>query len=149
MQFHLGARASVVGSEHHNPRSGIREFLPAGLEAILKKFDVTTTTVAALLVLDLILNDEGFVLEVDRGGKRCRDSVVSGLGLGNKALVSLNEGRLRFLNLPFADVGEYLTADWCLLSCLRRCPAFRIVVGELLNERSFNLCCLQIEDQLL
>jgi hypothetical protein len=144
--FHLSARASVVRSEHHNPRGGIREFLPTSLEAILKKFDVTTTTVASLLVLDLILNDEGFIFEVDRGGERCRDGVVSGLGLGNKALVALNEGRLGFLNLPFADVGEYLTADWCLLGCLRRCPAFRIVVSELLNERSLNLCCLQIKD---
>jgi hypothetical protein len=52
--FYLSARASVVRSEHHNPRGGIREFLPTGLEAILKKFDVTTITVPTLLVLDLI-----------------------------------------------------------------------------------------------
>jgi hypothetical protein len=113
--LHLSARTSVVRSEHHNPRSGVRKFLATGLEAIFKEFDVTTTAVTALLVLDLVLNDEGFIFEVHGGGKRCRDSMVGSLGLGNEAFFALNKGCLGLLNLPLTDVREGLATDWGLL----------------------------------
>jgi len=55
-EAYLGSGASQVRTEHDNPGRSVREFLPAGLETIFEKFDITTTTVSALLVFDLVLN---------------------------------------------------------------------------------------------
>ena len=54
---HLGARARQVRTKHDGPGGLVVELLAAGLETILKELDVATTAVAALLVLDLVLND--------------------------------------------------------------------------------------------
>ena len=58
---HLVARASQVRTKHDGPGSLVVELLAAGLETILKELDVATTAVAALLVLDLVLDDQRLV----------------------------------------------------------------------------------------
>ena len=68
--------------------------------------------------------------------------MVRGLGLGDEALVALDEGLLGLFDGPLADVAEGLTADGGLLGRLGWRPAFRPVVGELLKEWSLDLCGL-------
>jgi hypothetical protein len=74
--MNLCARASQVGTEHDNPGSVVRKFLSTGLEAILEQFEVSTATVATLLVFDLILNDERLVRNVDSLVEGCRNGVM-------------------------------------------------------------------------
>lgn len=119
---HLRARTGQVGAKHDCPWCLVRELLSGGLETILEKLDVATTTVAALLVRDLVLHDKGLVREVDGALEGSRDGVVRSLGLGNKTLVALDEDILCILDLPLADVAEGLAADWGLLGRLGRCP---------------------------
>jgi hypothetical protein len=114
----LGTRARKVRTEHDNPRGGIRELLSTGLEAILKELKVTTSTIAALLVLDFILYNERFITERDRLCEGCRDSVVSSLAFCHQTTVTVNDRDRRLLDLPFADVAKGFTADRSLLSCL-------------------------------
>ena len=140
---HLVTRAGQVRTKHDHPRGRVREFLAARLEAILEQLDVTTTTVSALLVLHLVLNYEGLVLEVNRGRKRGRNGVVRSLGLGDEALIASNERRFRVLDLPLADVGEGLAADGGLFGGLGRRPAFRPVVSKLFDEWSIDFCRLE------
>lgn len=135
---YLGARAGKIRTEHDDPGRGVRELLAASLETVLEEFEVSTTTVAALLVLDLVLNNQRLLLEVDRFLEGCRDSVMGGLALGYETLVALNEGAGRVLDRPFADIAERLAAYGGLLRCLRRRPSARPVVGELLEERSLD-----------
>lgn len=61
----LGARAGQVRPEHDCPRRLVIELLATRLEAILKELDVTATTITAVLVLHLILDNERLVGEVD------------------------------------------------------------------------------------
>lgn len=105
------------------------------MEPILKKLEVTTTTVAALLILDLILDNEGFVTEVDSLLERSRNSVVSGLGLCYKTLVAFNDDSGRFFNLPLANIAEGFTANWSLLCGFRGCPPVCPILSELFKER--------------
>ena len=88
------------------------------MEAIFKQFEVATTAVATLLVLDLVLHNERLLAEVDGLLKGSRDGVVSSLVLGNEALVALNERGLGILDLPLADVAEGLAANGGLLGGL-------------------------------
>jgi hypothetical protein len=134
----FGTRAGKVGTEHDNPGRLVVELLARGLEAILKELDVTATAVATLLVLDLVLNDERLSREADRRGERCGDSVMGGLGLGNKTLIALNNSRVGILDRPLADVREGLATDRSLLGGLRDRPAPLPVVSELLEEGSFD-----------
>lgn len=60
--------------------------------------------------------------------------MVSSLALGDEALVTLDNRGDGILDLPLADIRESLAADRSLLGRLGRCPTFRPVVGELLNE---------------
>jgi hypothetical protein len=113
----LGTGASKVRTKHDNPRGSIRELLSASLEAILKKFHISTSTVTTLLVLDLILHHKGLVAEGDGLGEGCRDSMVSSLALCHKTAVAVNNRDRRLLDLPFADVAEGFTADGGLLRC--------------------------------
>lgn len=80
--------AGQVRTKHDYPRGGVRELLPAGLEAILEQLDVTTTAISTLLVLHLILDHKGLVLEVNRGCKGGRDGVVCSLGLCDEGLLA-------------------------------------------------------------
>ena len=104
------------------------------MEAILEQLDVTTTTVTTFLVLHLVLNHEGLILEVDRGRKGGRDGVVGSLGLCDETLIANDERCLRVLDLPLADVGEGLAADGGLFGGLGGRPAFSPVLGELFDE---------------
>ena len=112
---YLGSGARQVRTEHDGPRSLVGELLSSSLEAVFQKLDVTTTAVAALLVLDFILNNQGLVGEVDSLVESSRDGVVGSLGLCDKTLVTLEDRYLRFLDLPLADVAEGLTANGRLL----------------------------------
>ena len=140
---HLGARARQIGTEHDRPRGIVRELLSGGLETVLEKLDVATTAVAALLVLDFVLNNEGLVREADGLGERSRDGMVCRLGFRNEALVAVDEDWLRVFNRPLADVAERLAANRGLLGGLRRRPARGPVVSELLEERRLDLGGLQ------
>lgn len=136
--MYLGTRASKIRAKHDYPGCCVREFLAASLEAILEELDITTTAVTTLLVLDLVLYDEGLVGEGDGLIKWGRDSVVCSLALCNKTLVTLNDGDQRVLDFPLADVAEGLTTNGSLLGCFRGHPTFCPVIGELLNERSLD-----------
>ena len=120
---YLGARAGQVGAKHDRPRSLVGELLAARLEAVLEKLDVASAAVAAFLVLDLVLHDQGLVSELDGVLERRRDGVVCRLGLRDEALVALDKDGLGILDLPLADVRERLAADGGLLGRLRRRPA--------------------------
>ena len=61
---YFGSRTCQIGAKHNDPRRGVRKLFAAGLKSILKKFEVTTTAIATLLVLDLVLNNKRFGLEV-------------------------------------------------------------------------------------
>lgn len=135
---YLGARAGQVRTKHDSPRSLVRELLASGLETILEELEVTTTAVATLLVLDLVLNDEGLLREVNSLGKRSRDGVVGSFGLGHETFVVLDDGVLRVLDLPLADVAEGFTANGGLLGGLGRSPPVSPVVCELFEERSLD-----------
>ena len=62
---HLGARASQVRTKHDGPWRLVIELLSSGLETVFEELDVATTAVAALLVFDLVLDDERLVGEFD------------------------------------------------------------------------------------
>ena len=58
--------------------------LLAGTEALLllgQELDVGTAALKALLELDLVLDNKGLALGVNRLGEEGRDGVVGGLGL--------------------------------------------------------------------
>jgi len=94
------------------------------------------------LIFDLILDNKGFVTEVNGGSKGCRDGVVSGLALCHETLVTLDDSNGRFFNLPLTDVAEGLFAIGRLLGSLRACPPVRPIISELFNEGSLDLSCL-------
>ena len=135
----LGARTCKVWTEHDDPWCGVGELLAAGLETILKELDVATTAVAALLVLDLVLDDKRLFREVDGLLEGGRDGVVRGLRLRDEAEVALDDGHRGLLYLPFTDIAESLAADGGLLGRLRGSPARRPLVGELLDEGGLDL----------
>jgi hypothetical protein len=65
--------------------------------------------------------------------------VVSGRVLHNETLVSVDTLEDRgFLNGPFTDVGPILLRLRVLLLSMRRCPPGVPVIGELLEEGSFD-----------
>ena len=101
---YLRSGTSQIGPKHDDPWCCVREFLAAGLEPIFKQLDVTTTAVSALLVFDLILDNQGFVTECNGFVKGCRDSVVGSLGLCNETFVAFDDKHGGFFNFPFADV---------------------------------------------
>lgn len=136
MQAYLGAGAGEIRAEHDRPWRLVVELAASVLEAVLEQLDVTTTAVAALLVLDFVLDDERLVAETDGLGEGRGDSMMGRLGLGNETEVAL-DGRVdrRLLDGPLADVGPGLAAGRSLLGRLRRRPTGGPVVGELLEER--------------
>ena len=139
---HLRAGASHVRAKHDGPGSLVVELLTRGLEAVLEQLQVATTAVAALLVLDLILDDQGLVRELNGLGEGGGDGVVGSLGLGDKTLVA-QDGRLGgFLDLPLANIAERLGTDRSLLGGLRGCPPLGPVVSELFEEGSLDGCRL-------
>jgi hypothetical protein len=73
----LRARACQILTEHHDPRSLVREL--RALEAFLEQLEVSTTAIAALLEFGLILNDEWLALGVEGSSKGCRNRVMAGL----------------------------------------------------------------------
>ena len=64
---------------------------------------------------------------------------MSSLVLCDKALVALDDGSRGILNLPFTDITESLTPDWCLLCSFRGCPTVDPVFCELLDKWCFDL----------
>lgn len=97
-ETNLCAWASKVRAKHNNPRSLVVEFLSASLEAILEQFDVSAATIAALLVLNLVLDDEGLVRNVDGIAERGRDGMVGCDALRNEAKVAFDDRRGGFFN---------------------------------------------------
>ena len=96
VETNLCARASEIGTEHDNPGSLVREFFSASLEAILEQFEVSTATVATLLVFNLVLNDERLVRNVDGFVEGSRDGVMRRDTLCNETAIALENrgGRL-------------------------------------------------------
>ena len=135
---HLCTRASHVRTKHDRPRSLVIELLAGGLETVLEELNVATTAVAALLVLDLVLNDERLVVELDRLSEGSGDGMVGSLVLGDESLVTLDRGLEGILYLPLANIAEGLCADWSLLGRFRHSPSFTPVVGELFEEGSLD-----------
>ena len=113
---YLCAGACKVGTEHNHPWRLVIEVVSTGLETIFKKLDISTTTVATLLVLDFILNDQRFFTEVNSLGEIGRNGVVSSFVLRHETLTAFDNSNGRFLDCPFADVTEGLAANWSLLS---------------------------------
>ena len=136
---YLGARAGQVGAKHDRPRSLVVELLAARLETIFKELDVATTAIAAVLVLHFVLDNKRLIGEVNRGREWCADSVMRSLGLSDEALVTCNNRLLGLLDGPFTDVAERFGAYRRFLCRLRHSPALRPVIGELLEEGSFDV----------
>src|SRR5690242_1556688 len=89
------------------------------------------------LKLNLVLNDQGVVLVVDRLGELGGNGVVSSLVLDDKTLVTLNtlqDGGL--LDGPVADVSPLLVIGLDVLLCVRGLPSVLPVICELLEEGS-------------
>jgi len=115
---YLCTRTGQIRAEHDNPGSSIRELLATCLESVLKEFEVASTTVTPLLILDFVLNNEGFRFEIYGCRERSRDGMMGGLAFGNETLVTIYERDGGFLYFPFADVTEGFATDGCLLRCL-------------------------------
>lgn len=106
--LYLRAGAGEIRTEHDHPWCMIVEIFSAGLETIFKQFDVSTTAITTLLVLDFILDNERFVFEVDWSKERGRDSMMSSLILRHEAQVALDNRSCWLFDLPFTDVTESL-----------------------------------------
>lgn len=119
---HFGSRTRQIRAKHDDPRCGVGKLFAARLKSILQKFEVTTTAIATLLVLDFVLNNKRSSLEVYGLRKGSRDSVVCSFAFGNETFVAVNERDRRLFDLPFADIAESLATNWGLLGCLRRRP---------------------------
>lgn len=117
-RFHLGSRTRQIRTEHDDPWRSVGELLSTRLETILQKLEVTTTAITTLLVFDLVLDHERFLLKVYRLGERCRDCMVSSLAFCNQADVTLNDLNQRFFNFPFTDITKCFAADWGLFGSL-------------------------------
>ena len=141
----LCARASEVRTEHDDPGSFVRELLPTSLEAILEQFEVSATTVATLLIFDLILNDERLVRNADGLVEGSRYGVVRRDTLCDETMIALNDRGGSFLDRPLANVGESFTANGSLLSGFRGSPPVFPTVGELLNKRCIDFRGLWLE----
>ncbi len=63
---------------------------------------------------------------------------MSGLALGDEALVAGNEGFEGFLYLPLADIAPSLATNGGLLGSLRGRPSLGPVISELLEEGGFD-----------
>jgi len=115
----LGAGARKVGAEHDSPGSLVVKLATGVLEAIFEQLNVATTAVAALLVLDLVLDDERLLAESNGLLEGSRDGVMCCLGLCNETKVTV-DGRVDggFLDAPLADVRPGLAARRGFLGCL-------------------------------
>ena len=133
---YLGAGAGEVRAEHDGPRGVVVKLAASVLEAVLEQLDVATAAVAALLVLDLVLDDQGLDAEANCLLEGSRDGVVGRLRLCDEALVAVDGGPHGGLFYgPLADIGPGLAAGRGLLGRLRRRPPGLPVIGELLKER--------------
>ena len=83
--------------------------------AVLKELEVPTTTVSALLILDLVLHDERFFREVEGFSERGRNGMVGGLGLCDQPEVAFDDRRRGLLYGPLANVAESLAPNRRLL----------------------------------
>jgi hypothetical protein len=119
------------------------------LKAILKQLEVTTTAITALLVLDLVLNDERLVRNVDGLVEGGRDSVVRRHALRNETMVALDDRGGSFFDRPFANIGKGFTAHGGLLRSLRGGPSLVPTFGELFEERSLDFCGLYTKVRLV
>ncbi len=138
METNLCARTSEVRTKHDNPGRLVIEFLSTRLEAILKQFDVSTTTIAALLVFNLILNDKGLVRSVDWLAERGRNGMMGRDTLCNETMVAFDDRRRRCFDRPFANIRKSFTANGSLLSSLRGSPPVFPAFGELFYEMTFD-----------
>ena len=144
-EINLCARASEVRTEHDDPGSLVRELLSTSLEAVLEQFEVSTTTVATLLIFDFILNDEWLVRNVDGLVEGGRYGVVRRDALCDETMIALDDKGGSFFDRPFTNVGESFTANRSLLSGLRGSPPVFPTISELLNERCIDFRGLWIE----
>jgi len=115
---YLGSRASEIRTKHDDPRSLVRELGGARLETVLEKFDVAATAVSALLVLDFVLNDQGFGFEVQGGFQGGGDGVVGSLALGDETGVAFDNWGARLLDLPFTNIAKCFSTNGGLLGGL-------------------------------
>ncbi len=145
----LCARASKIGTKHDNPWSLVGKLLAASLETVLEQLEVTTTAITALLVLDLVLNDERLVRNVNWFVEWGRDCVVRRDALRNETEVALNDGGGCFFDQPFANIREDFITNGGLLSSLRGCPPVLPALGKLFEERSLDFCGLQVKVRLV
>ena len=145
MKLYLRPRASQIRTEHDRPRGIVRELLSGGLETVLEKLDVATTAVAALLVLDLVLDNERLLGEVDGVVEGSGDGVVGSLSLCYETLVAFKDGLEGILDFPLADIAGSLGADWGLLGRLGGRPTLSPVVRELLDEGSLDGSRLKVQ----
>lgn len=88
------------------------------MEAILKKLEVATAAVSALLVLDFVLNNQRLVLEVQRRFQWSGDGVVGSLAFSDQTHVTLDGWVDGLLDLPFTDIAKCLSTDGGLLGGL-------------------------------
>lgn len=90
------------------------------------------------LRLDLILNNQGLALVINLLREFRRDSMVGGRVLYNETLVSVDTLEdSGFLNGPFTDVGPVLFRLGVILLRMGWRPPRFPIIGELLEERSF------------
>lgn len=79
---------------------------------VAQELDVRSSALEPLLKLDLVLCDDSLALGVEGSGERCRDGMVSGLGLEHQSLISFDAGvDGGLLDGPLADVREDLQYD--------------------------------------
>lgn len=90
------------------------------------------------LRLDLILDNQGLAFVINLLGEFRRDGVVGSRVLHDETLVSVDALKDRgFLNGPFTDVGPVLFRLGVILLRMGWCPPRFPVIGELLEEGSF------------
>lgn len=81
------------------------------METIFKEFEVSTATVAALLVLDFVLNNQRLFLEVEGSFQRGGDGVMGSLAFSDQTRVALDDWGDGLLDLPLADITKCLSAN--------------------------------------
>lgn len=85
---HFGTWAGEIRAKHDHPWCLVAELLATRLEAVFEQLEVATTTIATLLVFNLILYYEGLVGEADRVCEGGGNAVVSSFGLRDEALLA-------------------------------------------------------------
>jgi hypothetical protein len=156
-EVNLVGSSTLVGTEHDDIGSAVRELLLVELLILLEELEVSTTANKGVynkrrlaceqsnrfrcqlltLRLDLVLNHQGFALVVNLLGELGRDGVVGGSVLDHKTLVAINTLQdSRLFNGPFTNVSPFVVGLGVILLRSGSLPPRLPVVGELLQEGS-------------